>query len=590
VPFKSLRFQRGDAQTWSFQVVRRVQHSGFEDTWAPARRASANFLAQSGRLVGLSDLRRGVVIDVNPELTSNTSGTRGPDGTYAYHGGRPDLGGNLRWGISNDVTLNGTVNPDFSQIESDAGQLAFDPRQALFFQEKRPFFLDGIEQFETPNQLIYTRRIVQPLAAVKLTGKAAGTNVALLSAIDDDAVSLTGDRPIYNIVRAQRNVGGQSRVGIAYTDRIEGSRYNRVADVDARLVFGGIYSATLQLAGSRTGTDSATATGPLWTAQLARNGRSVGVRALFAGVGDDFVAQSGFIGRTGIVHSYVNPFLTTYGKPGAFLERLRGGVTVDGIWQYEKFVHGGGIQDQKLHFDAAASLRGGWGVGGGYFLESFGYDEELYAPYYLRQADGTFVKFTGQPTIPNSEFYVQMSTPQFKRIDANFFYLYGHDENFAEWASGTLWLLQGGINLRPTDKLRVGFTYNWQQVDRRTDGSTASLGRIPRLKLEYQLSRPIFIRLIGEYQQIERDSLRDNSRTELPIYSCAAGGADCEREGAQRTERFRGDVLFSYQPTPGTVFFAGYGSTMEDASAFKFQDLRRIADGFFVKLSYLFRL
>ncbi|HEU4699165.1 MAG TPA: DUF5916 domain-containing protein [Gemmatimonadales bacterium] len=601
VPFKSLRFQRGDAergQTWTLQVVRRVQHSGAEDTWAPARRASASFLAQSGRLVGLSGLHRGLVVDVNPEVTSNRTGRRLDDGTYDYTGGRPDVGGNVRWGVTNDLTLNGTVNPDFSQVESDAGQLAFDPRQALFFDEKRPFFLDGIEQFATPNQLIYTRRIVQPLAAAKLTGKVAGTSLALLSAVDDDAASSTGaDRPVYNLLRVQKDVGGQSRVGIAYTDRIEGGAYNRVADVDARLVFGRIYTATVQLAGSRTRADGRTVTAPLWMARLDATGRTLGLRSLLAGVDDDFVAGSGFLSRTGIVHSYLNPYATHYGRPGAFLERLRGGITVDGIWQYERFIHGGGIQDRKLHFDLAAQLRGGWGVGGGYFVESFGYDEALYAGYWLRQADGTFTKFTGQPRIPNGEFYLQVNTPQYKWIDANAFFLYGHDENFAEWASGELWLLQGAVNLRPTDKLRVGVTYDWQQVNRRTDGSTVSLGRIPRLKLEYQLARPLFVRLIGEYQQVERDSLRDESRSGLPIYTCrVAGGAaapapaDCTREGARATHLFHGDALVAYQPTPGTVVFAGYGSSMLDAGAFAFRDLRRTNDGVFVKLSYLFRL
>ena len=77
----------------------------------------------------------------------------------------------MRWGITTNLTLNGTIRPDFAEVESDAGQLVADPRQALFFPEKRPFFLDGIEQFTTPNQLIYTRRIVAPLAAAKITGK-----------------------------------------------------------------------------------------------------------------------------------------------------------------------------------------------------------------------------------------------------------------------------------------------------------------------------------------------------------------------------------------------------------------------------------
>src|SRR6185295_18785603 len=117
--------------------------------------------------------------------------------------------------------LNGTANPDFSQVESDAGQFTFDPRQALFFPEKRPFFLDGSEQFSTLNNLVYTRRIVQPVAAVKLTGKTLGANIGLLSAVDDREVSTTGDdHPVYNILRVQRDVGRQSRVGLVYTDRI----------------------------------------------------------------------------------------------------------------------------------------------------------------------------------------------------------------------------------------------------------------------------------------------------------------------------------------------------------------------------------
>ena len=85
-----------------------------------------------------------------------------PSGGWNYDASRPEFGMNLRWGITPNLTMNGTVNPDFSQVESDAGQFSFDPRQALFFPEKRPFFLDGIEQFATPNNLIYTRRVVAP--------------------------------------------------------------------------------------------------------------------------------------------------------------------------------------------------------------------------------------------------------------------------------------------------------------------------------------------------------------------------------------------------------------------------------------------
>ncbi|HEX6668253.1 MAG TPA: DUF5916 domain-containing protein, partial [Gemmatimonadales bacterium] len=248
IPFKSLRYQSAAEQSWGIHVTRQVQHSGYEDSWAPARRASASFLAQSGRLVGLTDLRRGLVLDLNPSLTSHTTGRRNGTG-WDYSGGSPELGGTARWGITNNLSLTGTANPDFSQVESDAGQLLFDPRDERFFQEKRPFFLDGIEQFTTPNGLVYSRRVVQPVAAVKLTGKGLGTDIALLSAVDDPDVSPTRDHPFYNILRLQRDVGANSRVGMVYTDRIEGSDYNRVLGADARVVFGRIHTLQLQVAG-----------------------------------------------------------------------------------------------------------------------------------------------------------------------------------------------------------------------------------------------------------------------------------------------------------------------------------------------------
>ena len=217
IPFKSLRYQAAQEQTWVLNVTRQVQHSGHEDSWAPARRASASFLGQGGHLVGLTDLHRGLVLDLNPSVTSRTTGAPSPTG-WDYQGGSPEFGGTVRWGISNNLSLTGTANPDFSQIESDAGQLLFDPRDESFFQEKRPFFLDGIEQFTTPNNLIYTRRVVQPAAAAKLTGKYLSTDVAVLSAVDDEQVSAGGqDHPFFNILRLQRDVGAESRIGVVYT-------------------------------------------------------------------------------------------------------------------------------------------------------------------------------------------------------------------------------------------------------------------------------------------------------------------------------------------------------------------------------------
>ena len=594
IPFKSLRYQPRQPQDWRLNVVREVKHSGVEDSWFPARRASATFIGQAGNLVGLSGMHRGLVMDVNPEATGRASGAPAPGG-YQYDLGDPQVGGNIRWGVSDNLTLNGTIKPDFSQVESDAGQLAFDPRQALFFPEKRPFFLEGSELFQVPQNLIYTRRIVQPIAAVKLTGTSFGTDLGLLSAVDQKFASATGtENPVYTILRAQRSLGRGSRVGLAYTDRIEGGDYNRVAEVDSRLVFKEIYGLNLQLAGSRTRVGGVTTTAPLWLGQFTVQHRIWGLRSLFAGIADEFRDASGFIGRAGIVHAYVDPSYTTYGGPKAWLQRFTGDIVVDGIWQYQNFIHGRHLQDKKLHFNGNAAVRGGWNFGAGYFVESFGYDSALYAGYRLEvpRAGGgggrDTVAFTGQPTIVNGEYIVQIGTPQWKHFSGGGYFLQGHDENFFEWASANLLLLSVDLSYRPTERLRNTLSYYWQQVNRRTDGSLVNVGRVLRAKLEYQLSRPLFVRVVGQYIQDKTDSLRDDSRTGAPILMAGPGGVT--RSAASRSNLFHADVLLSYQPVPGTVVFAGYGSNMVDEDAFRFRRLTRTDDAFFLKLSYLFRL
>jgi len=594
IPFKSLRFQPGREQVWGINVVRLVQHSGREDSWTPARRARASFLAQSGRLVGLTDLRRGVVLDFTPSLTSKTTGASGTSG-WEYTGGSPALGGTLRWGVTNNLTLNGTANPDFSQVESDAQQFVFDPRNELFFQEKRPFFLDGIEQFSTPNNLIYTRRIIQPVAAAKLTGKALGTDLAVLSAVDDQDGSFSGeDHPVYNLLRIQRDIGAQSRVGVVYTDRIDGNDYNRVAGADARLVFGDIYSAQLQLAGSRTRRLGVTETAPLWGGRLVRNGRTFGARYRIDGIAEEFRASSGFIQRPGIVHANLDHSITLYGKQGGFLESFTGDVALDGTWEYHKFVHGEGIQDRKLHFNTNTRFAGGWQFGASVLTETFGYPADVYSDYALEvpgPADGLdTVPFTGRPTIPNLDYVLSLDTPEFSHFSGNIFFLWGHDENFFEWASANITWLDLTLGWRPTDKLRVNGEYHLQFVGRRSDGSTVSIWRSPRLKVEYQLSRPIFLRVVGEYTTERRDALRDETRTNAPILIFDPTVGDYVKTSPFGRRTLRGDFLFSYQPNPGTVLFAGYGSTLNDPTQMGRSTLRRSADGFFLKLSYLFQM
>ena len=595
IPFKSLRYQSHAAQDWGIHVTRIVPQRGIEDSWVAARRDAASFLAQSGRLKNLTDLRRGLVLDLNPIATAKLDGRS--DGTgWGYDASRPELGMNLRWGITPNLTMNGTVNPDFSQVESDAGQFSFDPRQALFFAEKRPFFLDGIEQFATPNNLIYTRRVAAPIAAAKIAGKITSrTNLAFLSAVDDASLSVSGsDYPLFNILRLQQDVGANSRAAIVYTDRIDGGRSNRVLASDARFVWSDIYSVTVQGAMSRTAAEHQVTTAPLWQGTFARAGRRFAMRYQVRGVDPDFRAAAGFISRTGIATANFNHQLITYGKPGMALERWSSDVVLDGTWQYDQLMAGRSSQDRKLHFNNNFTFRGGWRASGSVLIETFGYDHDLYSNYFLgRESAGAmeFIPYPDGPRLPNLDFIVSAVTPQRRGVEIDAFVLWGKDENFYEWASADIVFLNVGAAWKPTDKLRVDARYQLQSFRRRTDDSIVGIRRIPRVKAEYQISRPIFVRVVGEYNSDWQDDLRDDSRTNLPIYIRNPATGAFARAAKTHLRSFRADWLFSYQPTPGTVLFAGYGNTLASAEEDpRGARLRRAADGFFLKLSYLFRM
>ncbi|MDX2057248.1 MAG: DUF5916 domain-containing protein [Gemmatimonadales bacterium] len=595
IPFKSLRFQSGTTQDWTFQVIRKSAQSGREDTWAPARRDAASFLAQHGKLVGLTDLRRGLVLELNPIVTSTVAG--GPTATgWEYDGGRPDVGGNVRWGMTTNLTLNGTVNPDFSQVESDAGQLSPDPRRLLFFQEKRPFFLDGLEAFATPNQLIYTRRIAFPVAAAKVTGKVAGTSFGLLTAVDGKEVSLSGhDRPVFNVLRVLKDIGGQSRLGLAYTDRVEGGDYNRVAQVDGRVVFGGINSLSFYGGVSRTRHDGNTRTGPTWNLAFTRAGRRLGFNASLHGVSDRFEASSGFTSQSDLAQLSLGPTFTLYGRQGAFVERFNGSITGTYTWDYPGFSRWEGPRDRQHWFNASFQLRGGYAVSSTLFVETFGYDPRLFTDYRLEVPAGAgrdTVAFGTKPDLPVRAVMVRLKTPEVGGFAFDGFVAYGRDPNYLEWSKSEILFSRLGLTYRPTDKLRFESGVPILIHYRRTDGTKVDEAILPRLKVEYQVSRAVFLRAVGEYRSSYQDDLRDDARTDHPILirdpddgvfkrSLALGG---------RSNTLRVDWLFSYQPNPGTVFFAGYGSSLEEPRGFRFRGLSRMADGFFTKLSYLFRI
>ena len=575
IPLKSLRYQSADPQDWGLQIVRVVQHSGYEETWTPAVRANASFLIQSGRLVGLTGLKRGVVLDLTPEFTTKVDGAPGAGG-YDYTG-TPELGGNLRWGVTQNLAVTATANPDFSQVEADVGQVTVNERFALFYPEKRPFFLEGLEQFDTPNSLIYTRRIVHPVFGAKLAGKVGGTGIAYLGAVDNQDPSAAGSNPVYNLVRLRRDLGPTSTVGLAYTDWIDGDDYNRVLGADARVVWRSIWFSEVQVGGSWTRDATGARAGKLWDVTFAdRTGRAYGNHFELLGIERTFQDTSGFVNRVDLVAGRTFNRFTWYGRPGALLEQLSAIVGFAPIWRYADFGRLRGTVEDTLQNFWVATLRGGWALNLTLSLNHFSFDPAGYA--------GDTVN--GAPfVVPNGLYHLPGiaaggSTPN-RALTASANVRYGATALFPEAAEGRQFGVVTTAAWRPTPSLRVEARWVHERFTRARDGSRFSTANIPRLKVEYQLSRAIFFRYVGQYFAQDQAALED-PRTGQPILG--------PRTAAVVTNEFRNDVLFSYKPVPGTVCFFGYGASLTELDAFQFRNLSRASDGFFLKLSYLFRM
>lgn len=594
IPFSAIRYQQTAVQQWGIQVLRRVMHSGQEQTWTPAERGAPSFLEQSGKLLGLTDLKRGLVMDINPVMTASAPGApvSTTDPTWRYRRDRPEFGGNVRWAVTPNISASGTINPDFSQVESDVGQTIFDPRQALSFPEKRPFFLEANENFQVPNSLIYTRSIVAPKAALKVSGKVGGTNVGVLTAVDDGSASEAGARnPLHNILRLRRDIGPNSTFGVVYTDRIQGDDYNRVTGIDSRVRIGSRYLFTGQVATSFTGFGAERMDGrPLFDLALSQSGRASGFSARFHGIHPEFIASSGFISRTGIARVVFQPRRTWFPK-NSLIQSISFSPISDNTWEWDRFVRGTEPNDIKVNTSTNAVLRGGWGTTFYTWTETFKYPKSLYTDYVVERRDASgavtdTVPFTGTDRLTNVGVNVRVSTPQWSRFSGAVDFSGGQDDNFDEWSSAWIYYTTIEGDWRPNDQVRVNARYLEQRVHRKSDNSLVRLRAIPRLKLEYQVSRPVFVRIVTQYDGLKVDELRDDSRTNDPVLIRTATGfrraTPIDRGG------LRADWLFSYQPTPGTVFFAGYGASIA-SDEFRPTALERRADGFFVKWSYLIR-
>lgn len=231
IPFRSLPFDDSrEEQRWGFYCFRMDETNGEFAIYPPRSRQIQNIFAQSGVLTGMHDIVSGNRLEIRPYLFSSRIER---DRQWNF-----DTGVNALYAPTSTTILSATINPDYSQIESDPLNVDINQRDPEWLQEKRPFFTEGLDFFNVPNlNLVYTRNIVNPVAGVKFSGKFPGQSVGILSALDQGVDNDRND--LYNLFRYRRNIFGESVIGVAATqaEDLDSDRFNRVAAVDGMIVF-----------------------------------------------------------------------------------------------------------------------------------------------------------------------------------------------------------------------------------------------------------------------------------------------------------------------------------------------------------------
>ena len=590
IPFKSVRFAELPIQSWGIQVTRRIQRNGYQESWAPSFANQPNKLLEAGQLLELRDLDPGLFMEINPVMTGSLDGALDENDAFSRGDPTEDFGVNLTYGLTSNLTLDGTVNPDFSQVEADAGQIAVNERFALFFQEKRPFFLEGTEIFGLPRQLVFTRTIVDPMTGAKLTGKVGGASIGYLGAVDE--VGDDGDTYV-NLVRLRQDLGAASTVGAIYTDRTRSSAdFNRVTGLDGRFMFARRYTLQVQGAGSWDRNDGgSTTSGSLLYAQVARAGRGLTFSALFEDLSTDFSPESGFIRRLAEAHTQTQAAYSWYGGRGALVERWGPSLDIQAYWDHDAFWDGNRWKEAEARLTMSLSLKNNLSVWLTARRSEFASPDADY--------EGLSVRTGGvaQPFVPDSDFFdglnsfnVFMFASGWERlrgrISADFkevpIFYSGNPVDVADSWGGEI-----SLTILPSRFLSLEAAVRHAVLNHKSDGSRYSSATIPRVKAQYQFNRAFFLRGTLEYSSAERGDLRAPG-TGLPLEACDEDG--CELIEGSDDNDILVEALLSYEPSPGTVFFFGYTRQMEDSRRFGFEAVQPKADGLFAKLSYRFRL
>lgn len=573
IPFKSLRFNASDVQNWGIAVGRIVGGINEWSFWPYITDKDASFVGQMAEISIPAKLTPGRNFQLNPSLflgQKKLLNSNNPNAPIWQQENKSRPGLDAKWVLSEAMALDLTLNPDFSEVESDEPQALVNKRYEVLFPEKRPFFLENAGMFQTPQNLFFSRRIIEPKAGARITGREGNWSFGGL-AIDDAAVGKLlpnnhasyGDKANILVARVQNDFAKGSNLGAMLTERRLGTISNSVASVDLRHQLDKNWNIAAQLAHSQTKEgDAVNLNDNLGFFEVKHTGRNFLFTSQYLDIGEKFDRKLAYLPRNDIRQfSQQIRYIWDFSEPLVFNQagpQLKAVVARD---------HQNVVQDWSL--ETALILR-----------TKFATDITLVNlnSYELYEGKG-FQKYGNGIGIVSERLdwlSINFVTGTDKLI--NYVPAKGQDPSLNKARDFSLTL-----GFKPHSQLRIDETllYNdlrsMQAIATQAAGSSIYRDLVFRTKIAYQHNRFLGVRLVLDYHNLQTN----------PLLS-----------GIKSGKQLNKDLQLSYVVGPGTTVYAGYADRQENLALVS--NPQRVVQtdkldlltgrSVFVKLNYLFQL
>ena len=629
IPFKSLRFPSTEKQIWGVILYRGIRRKNEDSFWPHISRRMQGRLGQAATLYGLEGISPSHNIELIPYGLMRgyrALDTRDPGNPYFQHAdaqGQPGM--DAKFVIHDHFVVDMTANPDFSQVESEDPQIVVNQRYAVYFPEKRPFFLENEDFFRTPMDLMFTRSIADPSAGIRLTGKDGPYSVGLLAADDrspglavPDYSQFSGMRSYFTIARVSRDIFRQSSVGALYTDWEcpTTGEFNRLGGIDTHLKLNPNWTLEGQAVASSSNLSLTCEAnlypfssgnlghgnyyaGPAEKLELHREGLHFAYDGIYRDITPGFVTVPGFINRVDIRETTQEARYRFRPKKGWILSW---GPSLNVRYDFD---HTGLRLDTDYAPYIAIVGRGQTVI----FLRPYEETRER-----LRPRDSCFLGFlvfcsasNPAPNPGNLDYHQHTSgatiqTGYFKQATLAAGYYWGDGVNFvAQPEASTPYnrpflaredTANASLTLRPMTPLKIENTYLFERLRATNSAFIFDQPQFPgagrgifndhilRSKWNWQFTPQLSARVILQYNGLLAGTPGVGSPyTFLPT----------QRE-------FNADFLVTYLVHPGTAIYVGYNSDLQNLNLRQNVGVTQTPKGylndsrqFFVKVSYLFR-